>query len=60
MKKLAIKIDENQEAVVWGFVSWKRLAERILSRGGELKNNERIAEFQVDESGIHLGITYKE
>lgn len=47
--------EAQREANVVGFCSWKRLKE-IFERAGELRGEEVIASFQVDERGITFRI----
>lgn len=39
-----------------GFISWKRLPE-IFRKGGEIKLDEELVAFQVDERGITFTVT---
>jgi hypothetical protein len=59
VKKMSIKIAEDEQSSVWGFIGWNRLASQVFPESGELRQNEQIVEFQVDESGIHFSVKKK-
>ncbi|WP_024517102.1 hypothetical protein [Bradyrhizobium sp. Tv2a-2] len=48
--QIKITFEESSTA---SFISWKRLAEELFKRSGELKSGERITHFDVGERGIN-------
>ncbi len=47
--------DVHRDANIVGFCSWKRLAE-VFRRADEVKKNETLSSFQIDDRGITFRI----
>ena len=61
MPKIDVRIGVGTPALtgLCGFIGWERLAQWFRD-GGELKSNETVAAFRIDERGITYTINYQQ
>jgi hypothetical protein len=43
-----------------GFVGWRRLAEEVMRESGELKPDEVVVMFEVEEQGISFTVEQRD
>jgi len=48
-----VRLDRLSAVGSYGFFSWHRLAD-ILSDAHEIRENEKILGYKVDETGVHF------
>lgn len=47
-----VKEEEPSQSAMWGQMSWRRLAEEVMVRSGELLPGEEVVSFEVTDEWI--------